>query len=502
MRHTSSHLNNRKQKNLLFQIKLLLKLIQCSKFSILEMMRTIFLFLIFSLNFLVSQQKLPVNDSVQNFLFAQSVENTPIIITKNGIFEYFSDWKYTPFKNDSFKKDLNLLDELNHSNFFSIINDNELYIVSNGAGPVFVLRDNIFKRIDNSSPHKNQFGGARFIHNNKIHIYGGYGFWSFKSFITFFDQNISQWDLLYNESEYTPPGRWKPIYNLVNDRLYVLGGRSGPAGSVGQDVGFSDVFYFDFLSKEFIDLGKVNPEFSPNYSLFSHPKIDDNLIILDNNKLIKIDFEKLSVTDYSEGISLSDVDNKYPTFINNQKLYYISGFNGEKVLNYFDLASIDEKYNTQTIPLIIDESKISFTQYILFGLFIAFVFWIILKIFSFKDFIKGLILYDENNIYFNNDSVLISSKEKQLISFLSENPFITAPQVNTIISKQNFAKSHFTSLRSKLIDNLNNKLFQLTKIEKCIIETRDPRDNRIKAYKADSSIIKKKTGFLRFLFKR
>ena len=70
------------------------------------------------------------------------------------------------------------------------------------------------------------------------------------------------------------------------------------------------------------------------------------------------------------------------------------------------------------------------------------------------------------------------------------------------ISKQSFAKSHFTSLRNKLIDNLNNKLFQLTKIEQCIIETKDPRDNRIKAYKADSSIIKKKTGFLRFLFKR
>ena len=51
------------------------------------------------------------------------------------------------------------------------------------------------------------------------------------------------------------------------------------------------------------------------------------------------------------------------------------------------------------------------------------------------------------------------------------------------------------------MDNLNNKLFQLTKIEKCIIETKDPKDNRIKAYKADS-IIKKKTGFLSFVFKR
>ena len=175
--------------------------------------------------------------------------------------------------------------------------------------------------------------------------------------------------------------------------------------------------------------------------------------------------------------------------------------NGEKLLNSIDIASIDTKFSSETFPLIINESKISFTQYILFGFFIAFVFWVVLKIFSFKDFIKGLILYDENNIYFNNDSVFISSKEKQLISFLSENPFITAPQVNSIISEQNFAKSHFTSLRNKLVDNLNNKLFQLTKIEKCIIETKDPKDNRIKAYKADS-IIKKKIGFLSFIFKR
>ena len=84
---------------------------------------------------------------------------------------------------------------------------------------------------------------------------------------------------------------------------------------------------------------------------------------------------------------------------------------------------------------------------------------------------------------------------------MSENPFITAPQVNAIISKQNFAKSHFTSLRYKLIYNLNKKLFVLTNNKKCIIETKLPEDNRIKAYKADSSIIKKKIGFLTFLFR-
>ena len=95
----------------------------------------------------------------------------------------------------------------------------------------------------------------------------------------------------------------------------------------------------------------------------------------------------------------------------------------------------------------------------------------------------------------------ITIKEKQLISYLSENIFITAPEVNKIISDQKFAKSYFTSLRVKLVKSLNEKLHNLTKIKNCIIETKDPNDNRIKIYKVDSSIIKKKIGFLTFLFK-
>ena len=148
------------------------------------------------------------------------------------------------------------------------------------------------------------------------------------------------------------------------------------------------------------------------------------------------------------------------------------------------------------------ESFQSIKNYILFGLFIALIFWLILKIFSFKDFIKGLILYDEKNIYYNNDSAFITPNEKALISYLSENPYITAPKVNAIISDQQFAKSHFTSLRNRLVNTLNEKLFTLTNIQKCIIETKLPDDNRVKVYKADSSIIKKKISFVSFLFKR
>ena len=463
-------------------------------------MRLTLFFLIISSSFLLSQQKLPTNDSIQNFLFAQSETKKPIIITKNGVFEYDNIWSYVPFKNNSFKKELGKIDELNHENFFTIISSNKLYLVSNGAGPVFLKDGNSFKRIDNSSPHKNQFGGARFVFNNKIHIYGGYGLWSFKNFITFFDENINQWDLVYNDSKYIPPGRWKPIHNLINDKLYVLGGRIGSPGSQNEDQTFSDIFYFDFSTKEFFNLGKLSPKLRPDYSLFSLPKSAGNIFLLSDN-LIKIDFESLEFTIYYKKTASLLADNKYPTFINNQTLYYISNLNGTNHISSFDLNQVDKNFESKTFSLLNANSETSFKQYVLFGLFIAVVFWFILKIFSFKDYIKGLILYDEKNIYFNNQTVSVNNEEQQLITFLSSNSSISALELNLIISSQEFTKSHFTALRNKLVTGLNKKLYHLTNNESCIIEAKNPNDNRIKVYKADSSIIKKKINFLSFLFR-
>ena len=485
----------------LLQTKVLIKLIQSSKFIILENVRLILLFILIPIKIVLSQSQIPVNDSVQNFLFAKSSLNNPVLITVDGIYEYKSKWEYSSFINSSFKQEITELEDLNHANFFTKIVGNELYIISNGAGPVFKKSGNNFIRIDNSTLHKNQFGGARFVYNDKIHIYGGYGFWSFKNFITFFDENIKQWDLFYNNSNYLPPGRWKPIYNLLDDKLYVLGGRSASVGTINQDQSFSDIFYFDLINKEFISLGSINTKLKTKYSLFSQPKLDDNIFLIDTDNIIRINFNSLTVTRYFQKNFFLGIDNKFPTFIKGQKLFYISNLNGTKHLNFFDLKSIDKNFESETFSLLAEDKQISLEKYLLFGVIIFFIFWVILKIFSFKDFIKGLILYDDSNIYYNNQSATITTKEQELISFLSENIFITAPEVNMIISDQKFAKSHFTSLRTKLVNSLNEKLYILTNNKRCIIETKHPKDNRIKVYKADSSIIKRKIGFIRFLIR-
>ena len=117
-------------------------------------------------------------------------------------------------------------------------------------------------------------------------MYGGYGFWSFKDYITFFDKATGQWEILKTKSGYIPQPRWKAISHLKKDKLYVFGGRNTPKRSLNKDIVLNDIFYFDFIEKEFVSVGKLNPSINPKYTLFSYPKIDDNILIVNNKCFI------------------------------------------------------------------------------------------------------------------------------------------------------------------------------------------------------------------------
>ena len=91
--------------------------------------------------------------------------------------------------------------------------------------------------------------------------------------------------------------------------------------------------------------------------------------------------------------------------------------------------------------------------------------------------------------------------EINFISNLSNNNFISASQINKIISSKKYSKSHLTSMRNNFINKINSKLYHLTGEKQSIIETKHPYDNRIKVYKTNITNFKPKTSFIKFLFK-
>ena len=454
-------------------------------------------------NFSLCQIQLPVSDSVTNYLFAKSDEGKLSIITTNGVFELNNNsWDYFAFPSSSFKQEIKEIGvEFSHKEYLSVSTSNDFYLVSVGAGPVFKKDGNQFIRIDNTSLHRNQVWGSFFVYNDKIHIYGGYGFWSFKDYITFYDPNIKQWDIVYNNSAYIPKGRGKSI-SLISpdDKLYVFGGSSISSKNAMYSVDNDDLFYFDLIKKEFVDLGKISESLTSKQTLFSLPSIDMSSFLVESDSILKFDFNDMSYTSYKNYNAKVNIDNKFPTFTVDESIFFISGIDGSKTLDQINLNSLDQSdYSKSTFPIVSKKIDNSIENILISLIGFAF-FWIILKLFLFKDHIKALLLFDDKAIYFKNNSIEISSKEKKFITLLSENNFISAPQVNKIISSKNYSKSHLTSIRNEFISDINSKLYDLTGNKSSVIEIKHPDDNRVKAYKTDANSFMPKISFIKFVF--
>ena len=77
-------------------------------------------------------------------------------------------------------------------------------------------------------------------------------------------------------------------------------------------------------------------------------------------------------------------------------------------------------------------------------------------------------------------------------SAIAEELFQKSPNI------QNISKNISNMIRARASQDRINEVLGMDEV---ITETKNPQDNRVKAYKANSSIIKKKISFLSFLFK-
>jgi hypothetical protein len=131
----------------------------------------------------------------------------------------------------------------------------------------------------------------------------------------------------------------------------------------------------------------------------------------------------------------------------------------------------------------------------------VFMCWTIFKLFSYKDFLKDLIVFDEKGIYYGEKFFLLNEKQIKFIKHLNVNDQISSDELNKIISTKTYAKSHLTLLRSEFIEKLNDIYKKLSSKKLNLVEeVQNPKDNRRKIYRTTRQISEKES-FFTFLFK-
>ncbi|WP_439129552.1 hypothetical protein [Polaribacter sp.] len=100
--------------------------------------------------------------------------------------------------------------------------DDVTYLVENGCGITLTFKNNTFTRIDNSFSHKNQYFAIPFVYDNKPYLFSGYGLFTKKNIITYYDFVTNEWLLKKTNNIESISPRVSSFFLKKGTNLYVM----------------------------------------------------------------------------------------------------------------------------------------------------------------------------------------------------------------------------------------------------------------------------------------
>ena len=389
-----------------------------------------------------------------NILFAQKIidENNFVLIPNIKSYILINkNFKYEIMDETIIKVDSSYLINNYNLKYFKISDEN--YLVSNNSGKVFLIDSlNNFKRFDNSILNQNQINSFIFNYNDTIYKFGGYGYWSNKNYITFFDKRTRQWEVLKNNSLIFPDGISESISTIYNDRLYVLGGKTINPNNYLLNENKKN-WEFNFKKNKWDELPNlnINIENIKNWVSFENFifLVDEKKMILINLKNNTIKFK--SITPIFEKIVSIE---KCQIFEENGYLIFLSNdIDNSLTFNRISHLEIFNKSNE------INLFKSEFKSYLFFTVFIV-LFLLVSIIFKIKKKTKNHNGFNDFETRFLN--LLISSQSVNSSEFVSV--------LREIYSNHN--DDHLTRIKNEIITKLNFKLKYFLKVDIDVITKR------------------------------
>jgi DNA-binding MarR family transcriptional regulator len=367
------------------------------------------------------------------------------------------------------------------NNGFDIANYNPIklndvfYFVHASGGLVLKLADDLLTRIDNSFDHKMQYGSAVFKHNNEIYRFGGYGFFSARNFIIKYDFETNEWESITLKNNLSPSARFDFTYINTGDQFIIIGGRAVDTSNRKLIVNLEDSWSYSFKDKEWIPI--VSSEYFKSFDL-NFLNTNHGVAKLFEKEMYLYDFENLEFKIYNVNNTILKMDSNFPMhFYDNHYYFVVNRNNDKKVMirrgkNEFfgDLKSsikIKEEFNFLILFLIL----LGFFLLIIIGFYVN-------RFFNFIFMYSDKIKYKRNSISISNDEYLVLSK------FISNNNILENNNLQSMLDKKQYDRSHNVRLKNNLVESINSKFkYLLGDDSKQYIETQKSQyDGRYKRY--------------------
>lgn len=187
-----------------------------------------------------------------------------IVLTKDSFYLFnlsiSGEWRPYKYKKNELDTVLNQPVELNF-----IHDTKQVLFFAGGGGQVYLFKDSSILRQDKSFLQKNQFGAASFEFKDKIILYSGYGFYSYKPYMTEFSDKTHEWFLRpYAANQYLPKGRQAVVYQIDKNRgyFYMSSGYTldKPYFEDVENLDLNDVWRFDLNTNKWKQLGYIDDD--------------------------------------------------------------------------------------------------------------------------------------------------------------------------------------------------------------------------------------------------
>ncbi len=157
-------------------------------------------------------------------LFQDAKTSLPILILKDSILYKGNALTKTKYNHTAYP------DKLWHYVPYSI--KEKTFLVQDGAGPVLEFRNDSIVNCNNSSLFRNQIGSAKFVYKNELHLFGGYGLFTYKNIVTKYDAKNKDWVQVQTFGDEIPSPRTRFYSYVVNENLYVFGGEEEDSSNI------------------------------------------------------------------------------------------------------------------------------------------------------------------------------------------------------------------------------------------------------------------------------
>lgn len=365
------------------------------------------------------------------------------------------------------------------------------FFVHRGCGVVYRFIGNKLYRHDKSYYHLNQFGGAIFLVEDEIYMFGGYGLFTYKNILVRYDRNLREW---FNVDYIgTPPAPiFYPIVGIHQNKMYYLGGRNKTSEFIQ-----TDIYAFDFESNTWHVLGAPSHEFF-QYTKKLFGRLDKTRSSADflfgEDVFIEMDVEDniFSVYEFKSKGSIISIQ-QHP--IRSELFQVHIGRSGVKS-HFVEVVPKDKLVgavsDSGTILLPIRQPLLSLNQiYVL----LAFVLGMLLTLFivivyhKFQKRKKKIHSWDFTNIPFDRDDF---GKLRALLLNAADHT-IEVSAINELVEEDGLSADAIKKRRERLLKDFTHHLseqFALPSSE-IFIELRHEKDKRIKLLKLNKSLVSK-----------